>query len=701
MLNRLVLFILFLFIGFDVSSQSLETGFAALKQYDFFLAKKVFTAKLKKNPVPAHFGLAQVRYDRLNHFHSLDSAYVNMLKSDSAWKLLSPSKKLDLLEYGISDSAISGLTNRILDAAFIRAKQQNTPSGYAYFRSFFKQSTRLDEAYKLEMARAYFLADSLGKSDELKAFLSNYPEAIQKEQALRRLDDVLFLEETKDQSREQFAAFITKYPASTHKGEAEDALYALMAPQRSRETLYEFVKAFPKNRNADEAWDLIYADFTSDQRVESFEAFKKAYPEYPYPDRLNRDFNLAGIKLYPAVQGELWGFVDSTGKVVLSYQYEEVWSFSENLAMVRFDGKVGYINKAGIRVVQPIYNDGEPFHNQLAVVEKDGLYGIIDQRGKVVLPLEYEIVDGPDNGFYIISKGEFYGFADTKGNIIQEPVYENMDPFSEGLAAVTKEGLTGFVDTTGKLVIPFLYEDVILFENGRVRVMKNDRVGLIDQTGKEIISLKNDRIGKFQEGLARVSRDGKCAFYDLNGKEVIPFQPTCSSPILGIDGFSEGLARVEKKGKKGYINRKGKLVIPMEWEESGYFIWGRAPFKKKNRWGYLTTQGKVAVEAQFDEAYPFVDSRARVKKKGKFGLVSTDGTVLLPFEWDELQEDAGWYIGVKNGKQVLMDSQLIPQSEVIWDEIRRTSDKAVFQFTAGSKMVLYHTGMKKIFWEEH
>ncbi|MFM2286213.1 MAG: hypothetical protein RLZZ543_1710 [Bacteroidota bacterium] len=701
MLQRILLFFFSLFLSNAAYAQSLESGFEALKEYDFFKAKKVFSAKLKKNPAAANYGMALIRFDALNHFHSLDSAYVNVVKADSAFALLKPKQQLSMKKIGVSDSSIQALQNAILLAAFEHARKVNQPAAYAHYQQFFDRSPYKEQALELEMKRAYAIADSINTSVALLDFITYYPSSPQITVASVKLDDVRFREGTAGQSIEEFKAFIQNFPKSEHRGEAEDALYALMTPKQTRDELYAFVKQHPSNRNTEQAWEMIYADFTSDQRVESFEAFKKNYPEYPYPDRLNRDSRLASIHLYPAVQGELWGFVDSTGKTVLTWQYEEVWSFSENLAMVRLNGKVGYISKAGIRVVPAYFNDGEPFKNQLAIVELNGLYGLIDPRGKIVLPIEYDMVQGPENGFYQISKEEKNGFVNRKGEVIIPPTYENTEAFSDGLAAVTQEGLVGFIDSTGKLVIPCIYDDVNAFESGRARVMKNDFVGLIDHTGREIIPIKNDRVGKFQEGLARVSRDSKCAFFDAQGKEIIKFQPICSAPILGVDGFSEGLARVERKGKKGYMNKKGKLVIPMEWEESGYFSSNRATFKKKNRWGYINTQGKAVIEPQYEEAYPFHDGKARAKKKGKYGLIGTDGAVLIAFEWDELTEDNGWFIASKNGKVQLFAPNLKPQLEEEWIEIRRSNDKEIFQLSTDTKLALYHTGMKKVFWEEH
>lgn len=698
-----MVFLLFVQIGQAqiLFGNSLKKGFEALHEYNFFKAKEIFTKKLKRHPVAANYGLALIRYDKLNHFHSLDTAFIRILDADSAWNLLASSARVDLWEFGISDTSISGFKDRIYLTAFREANTKNTPEAFSHYWHFFTDSPFQVEAKLLEVQRAFAIADSVNSSAAIAKFIGHYPEAEQIKAAIILLDDAIFRESTKNQTEEEFDYFIASYPESIHRNEAEDALFSILVKDQTTKELYAFVKKYPENRNADQAWEMIYVDYTSDQRVESFEAFKKAYPEYPYPERLKRDVRLASSSLYPAANGDLWGYVDSTGKVILTYQFDEAWPFSENLAMVRMDEKIGYINKAGIKVVKPLFDDGESFIYQLAIVEQDGFYGIIDARGNIVLPVEYDMVSGPDDGFYQISKNDLYGFADKLGKIRIEPQYENTDDFSEGMAAVTQNGLVGFIDTTGALIIPFRFDVVLPFEFGSARVMLNDKVGLIDKTGNELIAINNERIGSFQEGLCKVTRAGKCAFYDRNGKQIIDFKPYCSSPVLGVDGFSEGLARIEKSGRKGYMNRQGKIVIPIEFEESGYFSSGLATFRKRRKWGYINTKGKVIVDAKYDDASTFSGNLGKVRKGDYYGLINQKGELVLPIAWDEILEDGDFYILQKDGKMKLIDKELESHTELIWDDIRRTDDKEVFRLSIGIKLALFHTLTKQVFWEEN
>lgn len=64
-----------------------------------------------------------------------------------------------------------------------------------------------------------------------------------------------------------------------------------------------------------------------------------------------------------------WGYIDGTGKQVISPQFDLANSFSEGLAAVKVKNKCGYINKIGKVVVQPQFSSCEDFAEGLAAVE--------------------------------------------------------------------------------------------------------------------------------------------------------------------------------------------------------------------------------------------------------------------------------------------------------------------------------------------
>ena len=56
-----------------------------------------------------------------------------------------------------------------------------------------------------------------------------------------------------------------------------------------------------------------------------------------------------------------WGYIDKTGKTVISPKYANAGSFSEGLAAVSAAGKYGYIDKAGKETVAPAYEQALDF----------------------------------------------------------------------------------------------------------------------------------------------------------------------------------------------------------------------------------------------------------------------------------------------------------------------------------------------------
>ena len=89
--------------------------------------------------------------------------------------------------------------------------------------------------------------------------------------------------------------------------------------------------------------------------------------------------------LYPISENGKEGFINKTGKVVVKPKYENVWSFSEGLAIVELDGKYGFINKTGKEVVKPKYDYVYNFSEGLAGVRRlDGKTGYINNKGKII-----------------------------------------------------------------------------------------------------------------------------------------------------------------------------------------------------------------------------------------------------------------------------------------------------------------------------
>ena len=159
-----------------------------------------------------------------------------------------------------------------------------------------------------------------------------------------------------------------------------------------------------------------------------------------------------------------YGFVNKAGQIV-SEGYEHADPFSDGMARVFKDGKIGYVNEAGVLVIPCQYDsDGnydQEFIDGYAKVKVGDGYRIIDKTGKVTGSPNYGRNGwGPAGSgyfwFYSSESGRTrYGFIDCTGREIVSPKYKSVEDFSGGVAAVENfEGKWGFVDTTGAEIVP-------------------------------------------------------------------------------------------------------------------------------------------------------------------------------------------------------------------------------------------------------
>lgn len=95
-------------------------------------------------------------------------------------------------------------------------------------------------------------------------------------------------------------------------------------------------------------------------------------------------------------------------------QYDDAANkFRENLAMVKVNGKVGFIDLYNRFIIEPVYDDVDDmdgFHQGVAAVKKDGKWGYINKEGECVIPFEYDAADAFDEDLIApVKVGELWG----------------------------------------------------------------------------------------------------------------------------------------------------------------------------------------------------------------------------------------------------------------------------------------------------
>ena len=167
------------------------------------------------------------------------------------------------------------------------------------------------------------------------------------------------------------------------------------------------------------------------------------------------------------------GFLNTkTGDVVIDAKandYEKAWVFSDGLAAVMKDGKVGFINVDNELVI-PFQFDyssnrwgdtGYLFHDGYCVMtNKDGKFGLIDISGNWVVEPEYdELWNAHKTGNRIVVNDGKHGVLDSFGNVVYPTEYFYIDIWEDGFV-LTKDGRKWQEDYEGNIVNPFVIDGV-------------------------------------------------------------------------------------------------------------------------------------------------------------------------------------------------------------------------------------------------
>ncbi len=191
--------------------------------------------------------------------------------------------------------------------------------------------------------------------------------------------------------------------------------------------------------------------------------------------------------------GNQWGF-KKENKIVIPASFDYITDFSENYALVKTNGKWGYIDTLGNWFIKPSFDKGQPFQNGVAYVENGKFIGLVEsQKGNFILePIYTNIIEDYDS--YDLFIGEKKGYL-WKTNILSEEI--QIVPAKYDSIALSYD------------VLSCLKEDKMW------DIYYNDKL-IITNAAKDIISADYDYYTK----LIRVLIDGKIGVYDL--KNLLP-----------------------------------------------------------------------------------------------------------------------------------------------------------------------------------
>jgi len=163
-----------------------------------------------------------------------------------------------------------------------------------------------------------------------------------------------------------------------------------------------------------------------------------------------------------------WGYIDKAGKLVIDMMFDQSGDFSEGMAKIgekdkgskgggagwfgalRFRGKWGYIDKTGKTIISPRFEEVSNFSEGLAAVKTGGKWGYIDKTGKTIISPRFEEGSDFSEGLAAVNTAGKWGYIDKAGNFLIGPQFDYASRFYEGLARVHVGKKMGYILKTGK-----------------------------------------------------------------------------------------------------------------------------------------------------------------------------------------------------------------------------------------------------------
>lgn len=334
---------------------------------------------------------------------------------------------------------------------------------------------------------------------------------------------------------------------------------------------------------------------------------------------------LSGIYLFPAKAHAKEMEFDYLGSYSEGYAVAGVWKGLWNY---------GYINEKGNIVIEPKYNFAADFREGLAIV-----------------------------GMKNDSKTMKYGYINTKGSYVLKPQYDYLEAMgSQGVAKVgIKDGEDykyGIVDRNGNILVDIKYDYIMIgdysYNHGLVELRNNNLHGIYNLKTKKLTEPKYNQIimmGNYAELINGEYGAEKYGFYFINDTLIEPSY----EEVGHYNGMDNVIAKVKLNGKYGILGVDGEYLIEPRYDEIREFNDGTSQLMLGGKYGFMDSDGSFLTKVEYDEISAFHKGMADVRKDGKWGVINRAGTYVVEPIYDQVNILSDKIEVISNGEKKILD----------------------------------------------
>lgn len=448
--------------------------------------------------------------------------------------------------------------------------------------------------------------------------------------------------------------------------------------------------------------------------------------------------------LFRIYENGLYGYIDSTGAVIIPPKYKGAGEFSEGLAPVRENGYYGYIDETGKYVIAPQYDYAESFHNKYAKIFSEGFPNYINRFGIQTLQFKCSEIFPFNDGYAIVYTPYINGIRkagviNEYGSLVIDTAFSEISDYYEGLFNFQQPyNKHGVVDIRNNIVVPAgKFSNIGKFHNGFAKVSFNPPEnnpsklrykGFINTSGEIVLTLDNTFYYELGEIVNTDSLFIAESFEYEPVKNAFSIGKRVAGGIMNMRGewimtdstnyrfayLDEKLCIIDTNGIYRSIDNKGRPTGPrfFYYSNGSYTFLSFGPEKnpkKELKYGVIDTSFRFLIEPFFelnwytgikDGYFAFgkylTDMHDNYIPIGdgthisKIGICRTDGKIIHEPAFEEVDYKGyvnGLILVKENGKPTYVNKE----GQKVWQQKTKKSDDALESLDIDYQLMTWFT----------
>ena len=421
----------------------------------------------------------------------IDTAYFHTLVAGVQWEFTDEKDRQKYIKIGISRDSIAYLRLDIEVLAYQRAISAMKLEAFNLFFDRFDNDS-LDVLLTIKRDSLAFSHASVANTWKgYKKFFESYPNAKQADEAIDRYHRLIFEEKANNQSTEAIEAFLKDESETPYRTILEKQLLLQYTVSNTPNSYLNFINKYPKSSVRKLAVNALYH-------------LSKQYKDFDFPEKLISDslaseISLEGLDLLPFYEDGKYGFFSAEdGRLIIDAYLESIddqylCGISDDILLkVASRGNQYLMNRTG-KLIRENVDDFKLLTNGLVAFESEGRVGCMLVSGELILPLEYDNIEMVGLNYLKAEKGGKMFLFSFLGKRILAGEYDDITFLGGNLITLLRNGKTALASIAEPLGIAFV-EDDFLFIYDEVETIDQKYVLGFSEEAETLLNFELDEV---------------------------------------------------------------------------------------------------------------------------------------------------------------------------------------------------------------